>query len=211
MAAPCRLFVIPARDAPVAAVLRRGPSNWYQLIRWDTQNDELCDGTWFKGRIYEDRCDLSPDGELFVYFCHGGRSRGDYSDSWTAVSRLPWLSALALWPSGTTYGGGGRFAGKRKLILRNGGLDAPHPNHLPRGLELVDGNADRHVSAGDVKDADWSGFDHERRLIFARAGRLYRRIGAHDHEVRDLNGRAPNPVAAPAWATRPIGTRAHRE
>jgi hypothetical protein len=95
MAAVCRLFVIAARDTPVAAVLRRGPSGWYQIIRWDTGSDEFTDGSWFKGRIYEDKCDLSPDGELFVYFCHGGRWRPEYTDAWTAVSRLPWLSALA--------------------------------------------------------------------------------------------------------------------
>ena len=205
MATPCRLFVIPARDAAVAAVLRRGPSDWYQIIRWDTSSDEFADGAWFKGRIYEDRCDLSADGELFVYFCHGGRSRAEYTDSWTAVSRLPWLSALALWPSGTTYGGGGRFVGNRKLILRNGKHDVPHPNHLPHGLDLIDGAAERHVSSCEVEDADWSGLDHQQRLIFARAGKLYRRIEAEDREVRDLNGRTPTPTAAPTWATRRIG------
>ena len=207
MAAPCRLFVIPARDAAVAAVLRRGPSRWYQVIRWDTSSDEFTDGAWFRGRIYEDRCDLSPDGELLVYFCHGGRWRPDYTDSWTGVSRLPWLSALALWPSGTTYGGGGRFVDNRILILRNGKHDPPHPGHLPHGLELADGKADRHVSVGEVEDADWSGFDHKRRLIFARAGKLYRRIKGRDREILDLNDRIPDPVAPPDWAKRPIGHR----
>ena len=142
-----------------------------------------------------------------VYFCHGGRWRPAYTDSWTAVSRLPWLSALALWPSGTTYGGGGRFVDNRTLILRNGKQARPHPDHVPRGLELVDGKADRHASAGEVDDADWSGFDHRRRLIFARAGKLYRRVAGRDREILDLNGRAPEPVAAPAWATRPLGHR----
>ena len=211
MAAPCRLFVIPARDAPVAAVLRRGPSGWYQVIRWDTSRDEFVDGAWFRGRIYEDKCDLSPDGELLVYFCHGGRSRPGYTDSWTAVSRLPWLSALALWPSGTTYGGGGRFVDNRKLILRNGKHDRPHPDHLPQGLELADGKAELHASADEIDDAEWSGFDHARGLIFARAGRLFRRIRGRDREILDLNGRAPDPKAGPGWATRPIGrARARR-
>jgi hypothetical protein len=168
-------------------------------------SDELADGAWFKGRIYEDRCDVSPDGELFVYFCHGGRSRAEYTDSWTAVSRLPWLSALALWPSGTTYGGGGRFVGNRKLILRNGKHDAPHPDHLPHGLDWIDGAVDRRVSSGEVEAADWSGLDHQQRLIFARAGKLYRRIKAQDHEIFDLNGRTPTPIAAPDWATRRLG------
>jgi hypothetical protein len=202
---PCRLFVIPARDAPVAAVLRRGPSRWYQVIRWDLDRDELTNGAWLKGRIYEERCDLSPDGELLVYFCHGGRLRPGYTDSWTAVSRLPWLAALALWPSGITYGGGGRFVDNRRLVLRNGRHDKPHPDHMPIGLELVDGDARLHASIGEIEGADWSGHDHKRRLIFARAGKLYRRIKGRDREIADLNDRAPEPVAAPDSATRPIG------
>jgi hypothetical protein len=204
MTSPCRLFVIPARDAPVAAVLRRGPSAWYQVIRWDTHRDEFTDGAWFKGRIYEPKCDLSPDGELLVYFCHAGRSRPALTDSWTAVSRLPWLSALALWPSGTTYGGGGRFVDNRRLILRNGKYDRPHPERSPDGLELVGGKAELHASAGAVEGAEWSGFDQGRSLIFARAGRLFRRVGGLDREIMDLNGRVPAPVPAPEWATRPM-------
>jgi len=194
--------VIPARDVPIAAVLRRGPSRWYQLIRWDMDTDAFDDGAWFKGRIYEDRCDLSPDGELFVYFCHGGRTRPGYKDSWTAVSRLPWLSALALWPSGTTYGGGGRFVDDRKLVLRNGTYDAPHPDHLPHGLELVPGHAELRASLGEVVErADWSGYDHQRRLVFARDGKLFRRTADRDREIVDLNDRRPDPVPAPDWAT----------
>jgi len=76
-------------------------------------------GAWIKGRIYEDKCDLSPDGKLFVYFVHqGSRAGTEFTDSWTAISRPPWLHALAAWPQGTTYGGGGRFVDNQKLALR---------------------------------------------------------------------------------------------
>lgn len=78
---------IHARSAPRAVVLRRGPSGWAQVIAWDTERDTFDDGAWFKGRIYEERCDLSPNGKLLLYFCHGGRMRPGYTDSWTAVSR----------------------------------------------------------------------------------------------------------------------------
>ena len=209
-APPCRLFVIPARDAPVAAILRRGPSRWCQIIRWDLERDELADGAWFKGRVYAERCDLSPDGELLLTFCHGGRIRPGYTDSWTAVSRLPWLHALALWPAGTTYGGGGRFVGRRQLVLRNGCCDRPHPDHLPHGLEIVDGTAEIHRSLGAVEGADWTGYDHRKRLIYAKAGKLHRVAGGHDRELADLDGRVPAPAAAPPWATRPIGPARHR-
>ena len=89
---PCRLFVFTARDAPIAIVARRGPSKWYHVLRWHTKNDTFEPGAWFHGRIYEDRCDLSPDGSLMVYFCHGGAWRPDYTAAWTAVQG-PWLHA----------------------------------------------------------------------------------------------------------------------
>ena len=87
---PCRLFVIPAREADVALILRRGPASWYHLILWHTDTDTFDHGAWFRGRIYEERCDLSPDGQLFVYFALQGRKWGsEYKGSWTAVSRPP--------------------------------------------------------------------------------------------------------------------------
>ena len=63
-----RLFVIPARDVAKAVIIRRGPSAWHHLIAWDTKRDVFEHGAWFRGRIYPERCDLSPDGELFLYF-----------------------------------------------------------------------------------------------------------------------------------------------
>ena len=132
----CRLFVIMAREAPVGLILRRGPTRWVQLIRWETVSDHFLDGAWFKGRIYEDRCDLSPDGSLFLYMCHGGWPRPGYTDSWTAISRAPWGYALALWPWGTTYGGGGRFITNREVMLHIGAgypIQA-HPDHPDRGM-----------------------------------------------------------------------------
>jgi hypothetical protein len=48
----------------------------------------------------------SPDGELLLYFAlQGSRWQTSYRGSWTAVSRVPWLHALALWPQGDTWGG----------------------------------------------------------------------------------------------------------
>src|SRR4051812_14054587 len=60
------LFVIPARDAAVAAILRRRPTKVVQLIRWNTARDTFEQGRWFKGRVYERRCDLSPHGRRLV-------------------------------------------------------------------------------------------------------------------------------------------------
>ena len=65
---PARLHVILARDASKAVVFRRGPSNRVCTVGWDLETDTFTMGQWLKGRIYEYRSDLSPDGELMIYF-----------------------------------------------------------------------------------------------------------------------------------------------
>jgi len=200
----CRLFIIVARDAPVALILRRGPSKWYHLLRWRMDNDAFEAGAWFDGRIYEERCDLSPDGNLVVCFCHGGAYRPGYTDSWTAVSRAPWLHALALWPWGTTYGGGGRFLANRRLILHANMPVEIHPEHPGYGLEIIRGSAEYHRSSAEVDGADWSGRDHTGCLIFSRYGKLFRRDQGGDHEIADFNGLYPAPRSAPDWAKEPL-------
>ena len=65
---PARLHVILAREAPKAVVFRRGPSNRVCTIGWDLETDTFTMGQWLKGRIYEYRSDLSPNGELMIYF-----------------------------------------------------------------------------------------------------------------------------------------------
>jgi hypothetical protein len=67
---PPRLFVIFAERAHEAVIFRRGPSRWHHVIRWNTKDDTFFRGAWFKGRIYPEKCDLSPDGDLLLYFAH---------------------------------------------------------------------------------------------------------------------------------------------
>src|SRR3954453_18587526 len=130
---PPRMHGIVARDAPVAVIFRRGPTRWVEVISVDLANDHVERGAWFHGRIYEQRCDLSPDGALMVYFATPHRRRDpSYGSAWTAVSRPPWLTALALWPKTDTYNGGGVFTGRRELWINDGGREpAPHPDHRP--------------------------------------------------------------------------------
>ncbi len=111
-----RLYFIIARQARKAVVFRRGPSKSVRLLSWDLATDTLTGGQWFKGRLYERRCDLSPDGELLVYFA--AKHHGPLG-SWTAISRPPYLKALALWPKGDGWGGGGLFDDTRTLRLNH--------------------------------------------------------------------------------------------
>lgn len=195
----CRLFILTARERPFALILRRGPSAWYHLIAWHTDTDRFEHGAWFRGRIYEERCDLSPDGELFLYFALQGRKFStSYGGAWTAVSRSPWLHALTLWPHGSTWGGGGRFVGRRKVVLRGSGK--PHPDHPLIGLEVANGPAPAH----EVPGADWCGRDFAGHLIFTRGARIFRRMGTQDIELADLGGLSPDPQPAPDRATKPL-------
>ena len=111
-----RLYAILARKAPIGVVFRRGPSKQVLAIHWDTEKHEFRLGQWFKGRIYEHRCDLSPSGEKLIYFAANYRSP---FRTWTAISRPPFLTALALWPKGDAWGGGGLFENERTICLNH--------------------------------------------------------------------------------------------
>lgn len=210
---PCRLFVIPARDRPRALIVRRGPAAWYHLILWNTAEDTFEHGAWFRGRIYEERCDLSPDGELFLYFALQGRKwRTSYQGSWTAVSRPPWLHALVLWPQGHTWGGGGRFVAERQAILWTCDLEA-HPDHPLVGLEVSHGSPSSEDRARRSKE--WSGTDHAGNLVYTSKGRLFRKRRTLESseavQIADFNDLRPDPQPAPAWACRPLPPARRRD
>ena len=85
---PARLHVLLASKAKVGLVIRRGPSKSVCTILWDQDHDTFRLGQWMRGRIYERRCDLSPDGTRFIYFAMNGRWQSDTKGSWTAISRV---------------------------------------------------------------------------------------------------------------------------
>jgi hypothetical protein len=123
-----RLHIILAREAPVGVIFRRGPSRQVQLINWNLKNDSFTPGQWLKARVYERRCDLSPGGTLLIYFA------ATYKEplrSWTAVSKPPWFTALALWPKGDGWNGGGRFISQYSIQLNHPSNEAkPHPDFV---------------------------------------------------------------------------------
>jgi len=136
---PARLHVVMAREANKAVIVRRGPSRWVRLILWHTDTDEFEGGQWLRGRIYGERCDLSPDGSLFLYFAtQHHKYAGGYRGTWTAISKPPYLTALALWPVGSTWCGGGIFIDNRTICLHHCGPAEAHPNHQPpKGLRII--------------------------------------------------------------------------
>jgi hypothetical protein len=101
--APPRLFGIPALDAPVVAVLRRGPSDWCAVGRWDVASMTYEQGSWLRGTLYLQRCDLSPDARRLCYLAMKGRARWGVGATYIAISNLPWLTALAAWSTCGTW------------------------------------------------------------------------------------------------------------
>ncbi|MGQ0554521.1 MAG: hypothetical protein ACT4PN_01060 [Nitrospiraceae bacterium] len=89
-----RIYCIPATQAPVVAVFRRGPSNWAHVGRWDLAAGRYEPGAWLGGRIFPRRSNLSPDGQYLCYFTHKPSATWEHGEAYVALSKLPWLTAL---------------------------------------------------------------------------------------------------------------------
>ncbi|CAN5740194.1 hypothetical protein BH11MYX2_BH11MYX2_18510 [soil metagenome] len=115
-----RLHVLLARNADVGVVIRRGPSKEVASILWNRATDTFSLGQWLKGRIYERRSDLSPDGQHLIYFAMNGHWRSPAKGAWTAISIAPYLKAIALYAKGDCWHGGGLFVDNKTYWLNDG-------------------------------------------------------------------------------------------
>jgi hypothetical protein len=111
-----RIFAIGARDAGTFAVIRRGPSAWCQLVRWEPDRGELTLGSWIHATLYPQRCDLSPDGRWFVALFLKAGARWAVGDTYLSISRLPWLTSLAAWSTCGTWTRGLHFVADRDRL-----------------------------------------------------------------------------------------------
>ena len=104
-------YGIVARDAPTVVILRRGPTRYTRLLRWDLRDDTVTAGQWLVGRVAPGPCGLSPDGELLIYEARKG------TKTFTAISRPPFFTALAFWEYASPWTGGGFFAANDTVVL----------------------------------------------------------------------------------------------
>ncbi|RZM77703.1 hypothetical protein [Leptolyngbya iicbica] len=135
---PARIHGLLAPQAPLGVIIRRGPSKQVATILWDRRQDTFQLGQWLKGRIYERRSDLSPDGQYLIYFAMNGHWQSEAQGSWTAISQAPYLKALTLFPKGDCWQGGGLWTGHTRYWL-NGCHDEAlfnHANKLRRDLKF---------------------------------------------------------------------------
>ena len=117
-----RLYLFFARDNDRAVILRQGPSKQVRMIVWHRDSNTFEDGQWIKQKIYTERCDLSPDGEHFIYFTLDGKWEPPAHGTYTVISKPPYWTGLALFPLGDTWSGGGAFLDSQHYFA-NGGFD----------------------------------------------------------------------------------------
>lgn len=207
-----RLHLFFATENDRAVILRQGPSKHYRMILWHRDNDTFEDGQWLKHKIYEERCDLSPDGQHFIFFTLDGKWWNDTEGAYTVISKPPYFTALALFPEGSTWGGGGRFVDNHYYTAVGGhdliGLDdglfrlfrREPTTKCPSGLFKVDGSC---AKLGKEKAALAASNDQplsrtaDLDRYDTQGGRLYRRTGGEMHLIRDFTDMTFEHIRAP--------------
>lgn len=100
-----RIHLLAARTAPTIAIIQRKRSKLFHLILVDTKSLGVTQGSWFRGKLYPLRCDLSFDGRFMVYLAMGSSGK-----TWNGICRPPWLTTVVDAENIGTWFGGGYFA-----------------------------------------------------------------------------------------------------
>jgi hypothetical protein len=211
---PCRLSVILAREAPVGVIFRRGPSKLVELIKWNTDTDNFERGQWFKGRIDERGADLSPDGTLLIYWAEKPQIGSPFNKEgytcWTAVSRPPWLTAIAFWPGiGPAIGGGGLFIDDKTVWMPYSMQSSPKVRKPDELVVLTEPFLNFYIAR--LERDGWRGSDvdltHPREKTDPWGTRklaMYwnrpRGSGVHSFGLVYSNGAPETPMADTRWA-----------
>lgn len=111
---PARMHLLRANAAPIVVIIRRKPSILFHIIKWNTAENTFEHGSWFNGKLYPMRCDISPDGEWMVYLAMGQRGQ-----TWNGICKVPWLKTFAEAKNTGTWYGGGYWDGSDTLQLNN--------------------------------------------------------------------------------------------
>jgi hypothetical protein len=87
-------------------VVQRKRSKLFHILVIDTRKRSVEEGSWFRGKLYPKRCDVSFDGQYMIYLALSA----DASATWNGLCRLPYLRTLAHADNFGTWFGGGYFA-----------------------------------------------------------------------------------------------------
>jgi hypothetical protein len=218
-----RLHLFFATENDRALILRQGPAREFRMILWHRNSDAFEDGQWIRNKVYAGGGSLSPDGAHFLYFALDGRWSSVTHGSYTALSRPPYWTALALFPGGDRLGGGGVFldnvhywvSGDPDIIGRDEGLSrvwlGEPEKGCSTGIRLMDGrrapldrSTKKRLLAGPPPRHPLTLFqcvavppDEMRARYDTSGGCLYRRHGADRELIRDFTDMAFEAIRAP--------------
>ncbi|MDP1977367.1 hypothetical protein [Undibacterium sp.] len=116
---PARLHLLPAKSASYTVVLRRKPTDWFHVLRWNTETDEIENGAWFHGTLYPTRADLSFDGRFLVFLA---LEKG--IACLNRISHAPLLTQIHEAEANGTYRGGGYWESPTHLRLNGWTIEA---------------------------------------------------------------------------------------
>ena len=109
-----RIHLLVARHAPTVVILQRKRAKLFHIVVVDAKKRRVEEGSWFRGKLYMLRCDVSFDGKHMVYLAMGSKGT-----TWNGVCRLPWLSTLTEAENMGSWFGGGYFE-SNKVLRTNG-------------------------------------------------------------------------------------------
>lgn len=99
---------------------RRSSKTTYLVsFTYDKKRDKMRLGSGFYGKLYPNRCDISPDGTDFIYFAMGAslRQYGAKFTCWSAICKQPEIKAQWFLGQNDTWGGGGVFLNNRTVYV----------------------------------------------------------------------------------------------
>jgi hypothetical protein len=125
-----KLHLFFASNSDRAVILRQGPNELSRLMLWHREPKTFEDGRWIKHRVYADHSDLSPEWQHFLYCAFKDGWADETKAGYSALSRPPYFTTLALFPMGHTWdcdgvflNGGTQIAdGEGDIIGRANGL-----------------------------------------------------------------------------------------
>jgi len=162
MTPPAQLHILLAQKGRQALVIRHGTAKSVCTLLWDRKDDTFALGQWMRGSIRKSMCDLSPDGEHFLY--SASKSTMDGRIGWTVVSRTPYLKALAYYPR--RYGGGW-FLNKKEYCIPFG---TPDPKDLEHPeVRRVDAEQPPSLYAARLAGNGWTIDDTKPKPSFLRS------------------------------------------
>jgi len=119
------LHLLVAKNAPTVVIVQRKRAKLFHIAMVDAKRRQVVEGSWFRGKLYALRCDVSFDGTHMVYL-----AMGDKGQTWNGVCRLPWLATQTEAVNMGAWFGGGYFADKK--LLRTNGWGRPDFNPATR-------------------------------------------------------------------------------